>query len=726
MVVDAYGVQLLPWLTTASYLLVALLALRSAWREPDRPRVTLATALSLLVISSVAGRINFLSHYRLRAASDIGLVAFAASGVALVEFRATIVRLSPRTRFAAAALLGSCAAFAVAVRFPMGPQPKPVTMQLIAVNVVIMAWSACVFDAAWRFWRAAAAAAAIPRMRLRMLALSFVCSAVVLVFAGLLIRLLGDHPALVLLLQLTVVLAAPGLYFAVAPPRWIRLRWLRRSSERRARSLVQVGSWYWDIPSGLFSLSPDFRRMLGLERRDVLASKAALLARIHPDDRDVVESHVAEAPGEGSNDLDYRVVSSSGQIRWLHGRREIVLDPASGEAVACLGTAQDITERKLGEQALHESDEQLRLVLNSVKDYAIFMLDAAGRVASWSSGAERLKQWTSEEIIGRDLSALYLPEDVAAGRPRRVLAVARKRGTYQEEAWRVRKDGSRFWADVTITALFDPAGSLRGYSKVTRDATERHLASERLQAAYAREREAAEQLRALDQMKDSILVAVSHELRTPLAIVLGLAETLRLPEVQRSPAHVSELVNRLQANADRLGRLLGDLLDIDRLSRGVIAPRRRPTDVSAVVRRMLEALDLSSEYLRVELAEVVARIDQAQLERIVENLLANAAKYAGRESPIWLRTSSAGGDLLLEVSDGGPGVPDDLKLAIFEPFRRGQTSHHVEGTGIGLALVARFAELHGGRAWVADTPGGGASFRVLFPDCVLSALDRAS
>jgi len=229
--------------------------------------------------------------------------------------------------------------------------------------------------------------------------------------------------------------------------------------------------------------------------------------------------------------------------------------------------------------------------------------------------------------------------------------------------------------------------------------------------------EAAERLRALDEMKNMFLDAVSHELRTPLAAVLGIALTLGRPEIDLSEPEARDLITRLQTNARKLERLLSDLLDLDRLVRGIVEPNRRPTDVGALVRGVVDAAELPGDHeITVQTDTLVLPVDAAKVERIVENLLANAARHAPDATGIWVSATASDGGVLITVEDNGPGVPPELRAAVFEPFRQGpDRSQHSPGVGIGLSLVARFAEIHGGRAWVEDRPGGGASFRVFIP-----------
>jgi signal transduction histidine kinase len=241
-------------------------------------------------------------------------------------------------------------------------------------------------------------------------------------------------------------------------------------------------------------------------------------------------------------------------------------------------------------------------------------------------------------------------------------------------------------------------------------------AAHQLAAALERERAAAEHLRAVDEMKTTFLQAVSHDLRTPLTTVLGIALTLE----QRAglPADdVADLLQRLSASARKLDGLLADLLDLDRLARGTLSPRRQQVDLGALVRRVVTEVGVTAEHpVVVDAPALQVAVDAPKVERIVENLVVNAARHTAAGTTIWVGVQPHHGGVLLVVEDEGPGVPAELREQIFQPFRKGRNvADHAPGSGIGLALVAQFAELHGGRAWVQDRPGGGASFRVFLP-----------
>jgi PAS domain S-box-containing protein len=352
----------------------------------------------------------------------------------------------------------------------------------------------------------------------------------------------------------------------------------------------------------------------------------------------------------------------------------------------------------------------------------VLVLDPDGRVLDANPAAGRLAGRALTEVVGQPVGQL-LP----TWSPDLASAMATGGAPLNRE---VTRDGRIY--DLAISALPERQRQPGGHLVVARDVTERRqveeklcaalnaelVATNRLAVALDRERAAAEHLRTLDELKSGFLQAVSHDLRTPLASVLGISLTLQRGRALISQADTDDLLSRLAANARRLDRILTGLLDLDKLDRGIVELRRELVDlaslVAAVVSEASEELDAHPVSLELLPIQVVA--DAAKVERVVENLLANAARHTDPGTPIWVRVEPLDRGALLCVDDAGPGIPAEQRESIFRPFQRGPAgATYAPGSGVGLALVAQIASLHNGQAWVEDRAGGGASFRVLLP-----------
>ena len=374
-------------------------------------------------------------------------------------------------------------------------------------------------------------------------------------------------------------------------------------------------------------------------------------------------------------------------------------------------------ERWAAEAALAASQERFRAVAETAYD-GIVTADGGGAVRYANPAAERMFGYPAGGMTGLRISAL-MPERMRAAH-RSGFARFAVTGTPRimgeiVELDAQRSDGTEFPIELSLAHSRTSEGDV--FTAIVRDVTERRRAERFLRRTLDREQEAVEQLRSLDEMKNSFLTAVSHEMRTPLASVLGIAITLdRKPDLAGDAQRM--LLRQLAENANRLDQLLEDLLDVDRLTRGVVDLRRTEEDVGALARRIVGQSGLAGRPVTLEVRNepLIVRVDVAKVERILEHLLSNVARHTPPETAIWVRLCRVPEGLLICVDDDGPGVPDQLKRAIFEPFRQGESLRpHSPGTGLGLALVGRFAALHGGRAWVEDRTEGGAAFRVLLP-----------
>ncbi len=382
------------------------------------------------------------------------------------------------------------------------------------------------------------------------------------------------------------------------------------------------------------------------------------------------------------------------------------------------GLMVDITEYRRTANQLRETEAKYRNLVESLP--AIVYTAEFGEKGRWLYVSPQIKTilgFTPDEWVNRPeiWHEQVHPEDLTAALEdeKRVL----KTGEALRCEYRVRaRNGRVVWIREEAQGILGERGEPGVLQGVMYDITDEKAAEQTLRVALQKEQKVASDLRELNEMKNSFLQAVSHDLRTPLTSIMGSALTLKRSELTLSPEDASGLMDIIASNAVKLNRLLNDLLDVDRLSRGLVEPQRSQVDIRDLVERVLRECELDGRTVEVDVPVATAAIDASQVERILENLVTNATRYTPAGSPIWVKAQLDRGDILLTVEDAGPGVPDEMKDAIFEAFRQGREQvRHSPGVGIGLSLVARFAELHGGRAWVEDRPGGGASFKVLLP-----------
>jgi PAS domain S-box-containing protein len=425
-------------------------------------------------------------------------------------------------------------------------------------------------------------------------------------------------------------------------------------------------------------------------------------------------------------------VRKDGSLFWASVVITALQNPA-GTSAGFLKITRDLTERRKGEQALRESEERFRLLVESVKDYAIFMLDPEGRIVSWNAGAERLKGYRAEEIIGSHFSRFYPEEDLQAGKPARELETAVAEGRYEEEGWRVRKDGSLFWASVTITAVHDRTGALRGFAKVTRDLTRQREAA-RQQIDFVREQSARAAAEKANQVKDEFLAVLSHELRTPLNAIVGWSHLLRAPG-KLGPEQVARGLDAIERNALIQNQIVSDVLDISRITSGKIRLNPRRVDARDVVTAAVDTIRLAADARQTELRwEAPAEpqlvwADPDRLQQVLWNLLSNAVKFTppgGRVEASLARTDSR---VVITVSDTGVGIAPAFLPHVFESFFQADSSSTRThgGLGLGLAIAKRLVEIHGGEVRASsEGDGQGTTLTVTLPVLPVTGLAPAA
>ena len=375
-------------------------------------------------------------------------------------------------------------------------------------------------------------------------------------------------------------------------------------------------------------------------------------------------------------------------------------------------------DRKLASLTI-EGRSIYQLLIESVRDYAIFVLDADGRVATWNIGAERLKGYKPSEIIGRHFSTFYGEEDLKSRKPWKELEVAIAEGRVEDEGWRIRKDGTRFWANVIITALRDESGNLIGFAKVTRDLTERRLAELKAidDARRLSDSEAA------NKAKAEFLAAMSHELRTPLNAIGGFAQLMSMGVHGPVSEQQKEDLDRISASQRHLLGIINDILNFSRIEAGRIEYHIVPVDLAATIHAVFEMVQplALNKSISLQIQEcppgITGLADISKTEQILINLVSNAVNFTPEGGTISIGCGFADSGVWIRVRDSGVGIPDDKLETIFEPFvqvGRSFTTGH-RGTGLGLAISREMARGMSGDLTVESEVGKGSSFTVWLP-----------
>jgi PAS domain S-box-containing protein len=515
----------------------------------------------------------------------------------------------------------------------------------------------------------------------------------------------------------------------------------RRLSADALRLLVENTSDY-----AIFMLDPDgfivswnagAQRIKGYTADDIIGKHFSVFYPQEANDRGWPAKELELAKEAGRFEDEGWRVRKDGTLFWANVIITALRDE-SGRLVGFGKVSRDLSERRRAEQELRESEERFRLLVDSTNDYAIFMLDPGGHVASWNPGAERIKGYSADEIIGKHFSTFYTPEAIASGWPQHELVEAARVGRFEDEGWRVRKDGSRLWANVVITALRGAGGELRGYAKVTRDMTQRKAHEERITGLSRELEQRVLQLdrtnRELSQRNaenESFVYSVSHDLRSPLVNLQGFSHELQTAAVALEtllsrpdvPAHVQreaaallsgdlvESLGFIRNAVKHLSNIIDGLLRLSRVGR--IEYEARPVDVNRVVADILAAMrttvTASGAHLDVRPLPMV-RGDRNAIGQIFANIIGNALKSFDERRPGVIEISATADEVpVFSIRDNGIGIPAEYRSKIFQVFQHVHTAKN-RGEGMGLAIVRRIVERHGGRIWFESRPDEGTTF----------------
>jgi hypothetical protein len=414
---------------------------------------------------------------------------------------------------------------------------------------------------------------------------------------------------------------------------------------------------------------------------------------------------------------------------------------ADGELVGFAKVTRDLTQRRGHEEELRRSEERFRLLIEGVTEYAIFMLDANGKVATWNSGAERIKGYTASEIVGQHFSIFYPPEVRESQWPEHELQVASEKGSFVDTGWRLRKDGTTFWANVTITALRDDAGQLLGFAKLTRDLTESKrveamdTANQQHEEMLDAERSARMAAQRATRLKDEFLATLSHELRTPLSAILGWTQLLLRDEAPRGADAQRRAIEVIDRNARAQVQLIDDLLDLSRIMTGKLRLDLHQISFASVVEAAVDSAMPAADAKGIRLKAIlgagrdVVSADGARLQQVVWNLLTNAIKFTPKAGQVQVLLQRVNSHLELNVSDTGIGIPGNYLPHVFDRFSQkdSSTTRSYGGLGLGLAICKQLVELHGGTIKAASLgEGKGSTFSVHLPLSIVQLEDESS
>ena len=504
------------------------------------------------------------------------------------------------------------------------------------------------------------------------------------------------------------------------------------ASDERYRLLVESVEDYAifmvDCNGYVVSWNTGAERMHGYAAKEIIGEHFSRFYPQHAVEAKHPEYELRVAAEKGHFEEEDWRRRKDGSVFWAHAITSAMRD-SSGALLGFGKITRDLTERRKYEQSLKQSEERFRLLVEGVSDYALFMLDANGNIVTWNAGAERIKGYKPHEILGQHFSIFYPKDAIESGWPQYELQIAVTEGRFQEEGWRIRKDGSRFWAHVTITALHDEDGRLRGFAKLTRDLTERLQVEasqkDRLKREQMLEAERAARMQAqrAARVKDEFLATLSHELRTPLSAILAWSQILRSSShmQQDQVQHAAGIIER---NAKAQAQLIDDLLDLSRILAGQLRLDLQRVELVDVIRTAVDSVEPTAHGKGVRIETIldphrgVVSGDPGRLQQVVWNLISNAVKFTPKGGKVQVLLERVNSHIEITVSDTGIGIPLDFLPHVFDRFsqRDSTSARSFGGLGLGLAISKQLVELHGGNINAKSAgEGKGATFIVRLP-----------
>ena len=496
-----------------------------------------------------------------------------------------------------------------------------------------------------------------------------------------------------------------------------------RQSEERFRLMVEAVRDYaifmLDTKGYIVSWNEGAKRIKGYSADEIIGKHFSTFYTSEDLDSKKPERELKIAIATGKYEEEGWRVRKDGSLFWAN----VVITALFNDQNKHIGfskVTRDLTEKRESQESLRQSEERYRSLVEQVTDYGIFMLDEKGRIISWNEGAKKIKGYDEREIIGKYFSIFYPEEDVLNGKPALELKIAKAEGKYEEEGWRIRKDGSPFWANVVITAVYNNQGIHIGFSKVTRDLTERKESERALRDSYERYRLLANELRLTNtelsyanQELEQFTSIVSHDLQEPIRSIKSFLQLINIKLNKEQNEDLKVYIEKAISSADRMKQLIQNLLHYSQLGKTDLVEEDINVDelIIEAIQNVGTSAEKSNAQITVENDIKTVKGDRVQLVQLIQNLLSNALKFTDSQSPkVKITGFHENGHVKFSVTDNGIGIAETDIHKVFEIFRRLHTKKLYPGTGIGLAICKKIVERHGGRIWPESNPGKGTTF----------------